>query len=295
MNWDDLRIFLAVARAGRLELAGQAARVDSSTVSRRVARLETELGVALFQHGRNGHQLTQEGVRLMRHAEEAERAALAARDLLTGSEGRIRVSVSEGFGTWVIARRLSDFHARHPGIAVELVASAGFLSPSRREADLAVMLARPTRGPLIARRLTDYGLGLYGAPAYLAAAGTPADVDALKGHALVGYVPDLIYSDELRYHQDFAPGLEAKLCSNNIGAQAAMVEAGAGIGILPHFIARQIPALLPVLTASVDIRRTFWLVAHRDARRLARVDAFIRWLVNLAATDPLLQRKTAES
>lgn len=288
MNWDDLRIFLAVARAGRLEPAGHAAGVDSSTVSRRVARLEAELGVTLFEHGRNGHQLTSAGLQLLGHAEDAERAALAARERLTGSEGRIRVSVSEGFGTFVIARRLSEFHARHPGIAVELVASAGFLSPSRREADLAVMLARPTQGPLIARRLTDYGLGLYATPAYLAASGAPGDVAALSGHALVGYVPDLIYADELRYLQEIAPGLEAKLCSSSIGAQASMVRSGAGIGVLPHFIARQMPDLLPVLAPQVDIRRTFWLVVHRDARQLARVDAFIRWLVELAESEPLV-------
>lgn len=292
MNWDDLRIFLAVARAGRLEPAGHAAGVDSSTVSRRVARLEAELGVTLFEHGRNGHQLTSAGLQLLGHAEEAERAALAAQERLTGSEGRIRVSVSEGFGTFVVARRLGEFHARHPGIAVELVASAGFLSPSRREADLAVMLARPTQGPLIARRLTDYGLGLYAAPAYLAAAGAPASVAALHAHALVGYVPDLIYADELRYLQEIAPGLEAKLCSSSIGAQAAMVRSGAGIGVLPHFIARQMPDLLPVLAGDVDIRRTFWLVVHRDARQLGRVDAFIRWLVELAESEPLLRRQS---
>jgi DNA-binding transcriptional LysR family regulator len=289
MNWDDLRIFLAVARAGRLEPAGHAAGVDSSTVSRRVARLEAELGVTLFEHGRGGHQLTAAGVRLMGHAEQAERAALAARDSLTGTEGRIRVSLSEGFGTWVIARRLSEFRGLHPGISVDLVASAGFLSPSRREADLAVMLARPTQGPLIARRLTDYGLGLYASHTYLAAAGLPSSVEALHGHALIGYVPDLIYADELRYLNELAPGLEAKLCSSSIGAQAAMVEAGAGIGVLPHFIARQMPALHRVLASTVDIRRTFWLVVHRDARQLARVDAFINWLVDLAAHEPLLR------
>ncbi|TPE61141.1 LysR family transcriptional regulator [Sandaracinobacter neustonicus] len=294
MNWDDLRIFLAVARAGRLEPAGLAAGVDSSTVSRRVARLEAELGVTLFEHGRSGHQLTSAGVQLMAHAEQAERAAHAARESLTGSEGRLRVSVSEGFGTFVVARRLCEFHARHPGIAVELVASAGFLSPSRREADLAVMLARPTHGPLIARRLTDYGLGLYAARSYLTANGAPAEVAALSAHPLIGYVPDLIYAEELRYLSEIAPGLEAQLCSSSIGAQAAMLGAGAGIGVLPHFIARQMPGLAPVLPAEVDIRRTFWLVVHRDARQLARVDAFIRWLVDLAGTEPLLRALAAE-
>ena len=73
-----------------------------------------------------------------------------------------------------------------------------------------------------------------------------------------------------------------------------MLGAGAGIGVLPHFIARQMPGLAPVLPAEVDIRRTFWLVVHRDARQLARVDAFIRWLVDLAGTEPLLRALAAE-
>ena len=144
MNWDDLRIFLAVARGRTLSAAGRRLGLDATTVARRLARLEAETGRSLFEVTPAGHIPTARGQELLGHVQAMESAAIACKEGAHGAQsagGTVRVSVAEGFGTSVIAPHLHEFADAHPGIGVELVASSGFLNLSRREADLAVMLA----------------------------------------------------------------------------------------------------------------------------------------------------------
>lgn len=297
MNWDDLRIFLAVARAQKLAVAARALALDATTVSRRIERLATDLGTTLFEQASVGHVLTAGGIELLRHAEEIERAALAARADVSGERGLlsgvVRISVAEGLGTWIIARHLAAFKSAHPDIIVELIASSGFLNPSRREADLAVMLARPTSGPLVARRLTDYQLQLYATEAYLNRApplNAPSD---LKHHILIGYVPDVIYSPALDYIAEIRPGSAPDIRSSSINAQHALAVSGAGLCVLPRFIGAQDDRLHPVLTRDINLARSFWLVVHQDTRQLARVAAFVDWLAALVARESALFLKPA--
>lgn len=284
MNWDDLRIFLAVARLGTLSQAAGRLGIDPTTVARRLQRLELLLGATLFEHTPSGHILTSRGTALLVQAQTMEGAMIAATERGGSAkgiaEGTIRVSVSEGFGSAIIAANLVDFANAHPGIGIELVASTGFLNPSRREADIAIMLARPKRGPLIVRKLTDYRLGLYGSR-------DKADVlslSTLGEHRLIGYVPDLIYAPELRYLDDVPGNLTASLTSSSVNAQAQLVKSGAGIGILPCFLADGDPGLQRFLPDDVDIQRAFWLVVHRDMRGIARIRLFIAWLDDLVAS-----------
>ena len=291
MNWDDLRLFLAVARTSRVAMAARILGIDATTVSRRIHRLGHDLGTTLFEPGPAGHVLTDRGSQLLVHAEAIERTAFAARSEVAGERsllsGTVRVSVAEGFGTWIVARHLVDFHRANPRIVVELIASTGFLNPSKREADVAVMLARPTTEPLLARRLTGYALGLYAAPAYLAGAPPIASAADLRDHVLIGYVPDLLYSPALDYIAEVrARGADIR--SSSINAQAALAISGAGLCILPRFIGGQDDRLVAVLADDVALTRTFWLVMHRDVRRLARVAAFIDWLAALCDTNRTL-------
>lgn len=284
MNWDDLRFFLAVARSGQLARAGAQLGVDATTVGRRLRRLETELQQTLFELNRHGHALTEAGERLLLEAEGIERAAntIASRPASLGQvAGLIRVSVSEGFGTWLLASRLRDFARAHPEVRVDLVANSGFLNPSRREADVAILLARPSRGPLVSRKLSDYRIGFYASPDYLAEAGA-ADIarDELGRHRLIGYIPDLIYAPELRYLDEVADGLVPELRSSSINAQYRLAASGAGVAALPRFIGDADPDLRRI-AREVEITRTFWLVTHEDTRRLARIEAFTTWLLAL--------------
>ncbi|WCT72845.1 LysR family transcriptional regulator [Sphingomonas naphthae] len=285
MDWDDLRIFATVARARQIGRAAAQLGIDPTTAGRRLRRLEKAVGQTLLEQRRDGQRLTEAGEALFARAEAVARM-LDGVDEGDGETGRglLRVSASEGFGGWFVAPRLGDFTAANPGVRVDLVATSGFLSPSRRETDVAIMLARPRRGPVVTRKLIDYGLGLYAARAYFADA-PPADtVTDLRRHPLIGYIPDLMYAPELDYLDEVEPGLEPALRSSSIIAQYRLAEAGAGIAVLPCFIADGDPALMRVLP-QVAIRRAFWLVVHQDTRAVPRVRRFVEWLTALAEAE----------
>jgi DNA-binding transcriptional LysR family regulator len=281
-DWDDLRIFLSVARARKIAPAARALGIDATTIGRRLARLNHALEAELFEVSGGERSLTERGQALFRHAETVESATLAAMEEVTGESrsltGQVRLSIAEGFGAWVLAPGLADFHARNPGIRLDLISASGFLNPSKREADMAVMLARPQRGRLSVRRLGDYHLHLYASPRYLARAGMPATRADLRNHTLIGYVPEFIFSPELDYLGEVEAGLEAQLRSTSINVQHRMVAEGAGIGVLPDFIGRGDSHLLPVLEGEIEILRNFWLVTHGDLRTLARIEAVAQWL-----------------
>nr|WP_057883664.1 LysR family transcriptional regulator [Tsuneonella troitsensis] len=283
MDWSDLQVFLAVAQTGQLGRAGAALRIDATTVSRRLRRLEAAVGANLFEHTREGQVLTEAGEALL---VRVERMSHEAAGIDHGGDGQgarlsgtLRISVAEGFGSWVLARRLPQFAQAHPRLTIDLVANSGFLSMSKREADIAVMLSRPKAGPIIAGKLSDYALGLYASLDYLEMHGAPArGADLVAGHSLIGYIPDLLYAPELRYLDEIHPGLTPRLRSSSINAQHQLIAAGAGIGVLPCFIGNADATLSPVLPDK-RIFRTFWMVTHKDTHQLARVQAGKEWIV----------------
>jgi len=283
MQWDDLRYFLAVTRAGQLGQAASLLGVDATTVGRRLRRLEIAVGTRLFERTRDGQVLTEAGERLVQRAEAMEHA-VAEIDHGGSNQhdisGLVRVSVSEGFGTWFVAHHLREFASAHPRVSVDLVANNGFLNPSRRETDVAILLARPRKGPLFTRKLTDYSLGIYVARAYLAANGPIETVDDLRRHPLIGYIPDLVYAPELRYLDEVAPKLAPRIRSSSINAQYRLTAAGAGVAILPCFIGDADSTLTRIMPR-VNITRTFWLVTHEDTRQLTRIRLFVDWLASL--------------
>lgn len=285
LPWNDLQDFLAVARAGQIARAAALVGVDATTIGRRLRRLEARLGRTLFEQTREGQVLTEAGEALLAQVEEMQNAAeriVETRGPGESLSGVLRVSVSEGFGTWLVSEHLHDFAAQHPALTIDLAASSGFLSPSRREADVAVLLARPRHGPVVAGKLSDYALHLYAATSLIARAGPITRGSLGDRHPIVGYVPDLLYSPELRFVDDVGPLPAPTLRSSSINAQARLIATGAGVGVLPHFIGGALPGLVRVLP-EVVIRRTFWLVTHRDTRQLRRVRAFSSWLSDLVA------------
>ncbi|OYZ26722.1 MAG: LysR family transcriptional regulator, partial [Novosphingobium sp. 16-62-11] len=152
-DWNDFQAFLAVARSGQLARAASALGVDATTVGRRLRRLETRTGVTLFEQTREGQVLTEAGEAMLAEVEAmAQAASRIAEHAASGSgpAGLLRISLSEGFASWIVAPALRGFVEAYPRLIVDLVASSGFLSPSKREADLAVTLSRPRAGPVIA-------------------------------------------------------------------------------------------------------------------------------------------------
>jgi DNA-binding transcriptional LysR family regulator len=237
MDWGKLQIFIVLARTVNLDRAARVLGVDGTTVSRKIRSLELELGHTLFERTREGQVLTAEGRRLFVHAEAMERAALEFEQREggpTAEHGLVRVSAAEGFGTRFVAPRLRGFAAAHPHISVDLYANSGFLNPSRKEADIVLLLAPPRKGPLKTRKLTDYALGFYIAVDLKEA---PEDVP------LIGYMPDFIYAPELNYLDELALGREPALRSSSINAQFEMIVSGAGFGVLHCFMADGDPRL----------------------------------------------------
>lgn len=275
MNWDDARIFLAVARAGQILLAARRLGLNHATVARRLDALEGALGTKLVERRPSGCSLTREGVAFLASAERVEREMLGAADLgrtEEGLRGTVRVGAPDGFGTAFLAPRLGRLAERHPELVVQLVPVPRAFSLSRREADLAVTVERPSQGRLVARRLVDYALGLYASAGYLDRHGAPESVAALARHRLVGHVEDLVYSPLLNYAAEFAPDWQNRLEISSALGQTEAVAAGAGIGILHRFIAGRRPELVPVLP-QVEVRREYWLASHESARDTARVRA----------------------
>lgn len=284
-DWNDFQAFLAVARTGQLARAAAAMGVDATTVGRRLRRLESRAGATLFEQTREGQVLTEAGEAMLAEVEAMEQAASRIAEHAAGGggpAGLLRVSLSEGFASWIVAPAIPSFIDAYPRLMVDLVASSGFLSPSKREADLAVTLSRPRAGPVIAGKLSDYTLRLYATRGYLARRGMPEHpADLAQGHRLVGYIPDLLYAPELRYLAEIEPDLSATVRSSSINAQHRLIAAGAGIGVLPCFIGDADKWLVPVLPDR-RITRSFWLVTHKDTHNLARVRAFKDWLNALA-------------
>ncbi len=287
-DWNDFQAFLAVARAGQMARAASTLGVDATTVGRRLRRLETRTGVTLFEQTREGQVLTEAGEAMLAEVEAmAQAASRIAEHAASGSgpAGLLRISLSEGFASWIVAPALRSFVEANPRLVVDLVASSGFLSPSKREADLAVTLSRPRAGPVIAGKLSDYTLRLYATRGYLAQRGLPTKAQELaQGHRLVGYIPDLLYAPELRYLAEIEADLSATVRSSSINAQHRMIAAGAGIGVLPCFIGDADKWLVPVLPDQ-RITRSFWLVTHKDTHNLARVRAFKDWLTALVGRE----------
>ena len=281
-DWDDLKVFIAAARTGSLTAAAQRLGVDAATVGRRVSRLESALKSTLLARSPAGLQLTAAGAQLLAIALDAETAMEAAAQVTRPDvmAGTVRISASEGFGATILATALPDLAAARPGLRVELAASAGFLSPGRREVEMAITLSAPDDARLIVEPLTPYQLALYAAPAYLARRPAPRHVADLRDLDIVGYVDDLIYAPELRYLDEILPGLTPRLASSSIRAQREIVAGGGGVGVLPCFMA---DGLVRVLPDQVLIERRFWLSTHRDVHDTARLRAVRTWIKTLCA------------
>lgn len=278
MHWDDLRFFLSVARCGLMSKAAAELGTDPTTVSRRIQRLEQDVGQTLLERHRTGPRLTPAGRRIADQAQAMEAASSTVTEQSRGSS-LLRVSAPEGFGTWFIAHQLTTFVRNNPNTQVELVATSGFLNPSRRETDIAILLAKPRRGPLVTRKLGNYALRLYGSRKAVGDGRAIESVADLRQQQLIGYIPDLIYAPELDYLDEVGAGLQAHLRSSSINAQHKLIAAGAGVGVLPCFIGDADNSLVSVLP-EVTITRSFWLSVHLDIRQKSDVRKFSDWLVD---------------
>ena len=190
LDWNDLRYFLAVCRAGTLVGAARSLRVRHSTVGRRVEALEAALGVSLFKHTPDGFVLSEAGSEIVPLAEEAERAVVAVERRVAGGDKRVdgivRVTTSEAFSGFLV-RWLSELQAQHPTLVVEVLSGNAALDLARRVADLAIRFVETTQADLTCRRLCDVGWSLYASESYIERAGIPKTAVDLARHDIISF------------------------------------------------------------------------------------------------------------
>lgn len=287
LNWDDLRFFLEVARAGTASAASRRLGVDYTTVARRIRSLEESLGALLFDKSRStGFTLTVDGQHLLRHAETMEAAMEAAHAEVSGTgsalSGHVRIGCTEAFGTYFVAPQMANFQDHYPNISIDVLPVPHFVSLSRREADIAITLERPARGPYVTSKLCDYRLKLYATPDYLARHPRISRVDDLKAHDFIHYVEALAFSPQLLYLNDIVANARSRLrCTSTLAQYHATLQ-GRALAILPCFVAEQDPRLVAVLADTVCITRHFWLSYSEDLRRLKRVTEVAHHLIEAA-------------
>ena len=275
MDWDDLKVFLAVARQESLSAAGRTLRLDPATVGRRVTRLEERIGAALFLRSPQGYAPTEAALRLMAHAErieaevEAGQAGVAGpADRLTGT---VRIGAPDGCATHLLPQVCAGLLAENPALDIQIVALPRVFNLSRREADLAVVVSPPAQGRMTVRKLASYRLSLAASRDYLARTPPIRSRADLARHRAVGYIPEMIFDSGLDYAREIEPAT-AGASSNSVLVQLGLIRAGAGVGIVHDFALPSAPDLVRVLPDEVRLERSFYLTRHADAAGSARLE-----------------------
>jgi len=279
MNWDRIRIFLAVARNGQILGAARQLHLNHATVGRQITALEEEISTKLLDRQTSGCTLTNAGEALLIAAERAESEFLRVGTEVAGTAeavaGIVRVGAPDGLGNYFLARELGALASRYPELVIQLVPLPRTFSLSRREADLVVTLERPLQGRMIVRKLTDYTLSIYASARYLEEHGTIDRQDDLAGRLFITHIDDFVYSRALDYAATLGRMMHRHFECGSVVGQMEAVRAGHGVGILHDYAAAQFPELRRVLP---DIRftRTYWLISHPDTHKTRRVSEVAR-------------------
>lgn len=274
-GWDLYRSFLAVFRLGSLSAAARALELTQPTLGRHIAELELALGQKLFVRSQTGLSPTDASQSLAPSAEAMEAAAAAFLRTASGglceAKGAVRLTASEFVGVEVLPPILATFRDNHSMIDIELAISDANQDLSRRDADIAVRMARPTQAALVARRIGDVGIGLYAHRRYVERHGLPKTPAELAAHTIIGFDSDP-FSLRAARASGFAVSREAfAFRSDSEHARLAALRGGFGIGGCQDAIARRCPDLVAVLPGDIRFDLEMWLVMHEDLRASRRV------------------------
>jgi len=297
--WDDLRVFLAIAREGSLSAAARRLSVDQSTVGRRLAALETTTSARLFDRTPRGYLLTAAGEAVLPKAEEIESAALSVERKLLGQdarpEGRVRLATSDGFAVWFVIPRLQALRARQPGIEIEVVTGNPPVNLARREADLSLRFSKPSQPNVIARQLGQGAWAVYGSASYVEQRGLPQAARKLDSHDVIDFSDDLSGTVGARWLRDNGERGRVVMRSDSLLSHAAAVASGLGISPLPCVCGDVHPQLRRLFPRTIG-HHDIWLVVHPDVRTSARVRAVMDHLTELVAEQaPLLSGRTSRA
>ncbi len=283
LDWRWLRDFAVVADCGSLSAAARRLGVSQATLTRRMAALEAHLGSEVLRRTSRGVELTEVGeallepVRLMREQVDEVELSAAGRDAQL--RGPVRISATEGIAFRFLIPALRRFSRDHPAIELQLDVRNRNANLLRREADIAVRLGRPRQQhQLVARRVAELSLGLYGSRDYLRSRPPPESPEDLERHAMVAFDDSVVDTHVGRRAEDLLGRGTVVFRSSSIFAQLEAVRAGLGLGVVSDFIACEIPELVRVLPETVH-RLSIWMVTHPGLRRSARIRAVYDLLV----------------
>lgn len=276
-HWDDLKIFLAVAREESLSGAGRILKVDPATVGRRIARLEAALETPLFVKSPQGYALTAAGERMLSHGERVEEAMRGATEAVMGSSdtlsGQIRIGAPDGCANYLLPQVCQVIGEHNPDLDIQIVALPRVVNLSRREADMAITVSPPTAGRLLVQKVTDYNLHLVGSRRYFRTHPPVDTLEELRGRRMIGYIPDMIFDAELDYLSEL--GVErVPLASNSVPVQLRMVTNGAGLCVAHDFALPFHRPLRKVLEGDISLTRSFYLVRHQSDQKSERLSRF---------------------
>ncbi len=272
INWDDARIFLAVARRSSLTGAAEELGIGIASVSRKIDRLESALSLPLFVRHQTGYRLTDEGEALLPRAEALEDAAGtfgALKDLKSEAAGRVRLATAENLANPIIIPSLESLLSRHPRLTVEVVTDIATVNLHRRDADLAVRMIRPQRGNVTVRRIGTLGYGLYGSQSYVAARTPDAEAGRFDDDRFVGWSDAQSHLPAAQWIERTLRGRAPVLTTTTLAGQVSAAKAGLGMAVLPHFLARD--AGLENIPAELGVEQAIWLVMHSDLAASRRV------------------------
>ena len=285
LAWDDLRYILAIRRHGSLGRAAKALGLNKSTVSRRVAAIEDELGVSLLQRGPRGYEFTAAGEAATTAAEHIEHlvseleAAVGNADRT--ARGTVRVTVPAWFAQHVIIPALTAFRERHPGLDVHLVTTDEVLDLGRREVDIGLRNVRPMQQSLVVRKAGVIDFAMYASRDYLARHGLPRDRGDFKNQNLIGYRDAVAYVDAFRWTNALSDRVSFR--ATDAASMLDAVVAGLGIGVLPCFLVATAREAVCVESVGKPAPEVIWLVTHPDAVKLERVRVVTAWLIEMFA------------
>jgi DNA-binding transcriptional LysR family regulator len=291
VDWDDLRVFLAIHRASTLAGAASELSINATTVGRRLGTLEERLEARLFDRTPEGYVLTLTGRDLLPRAERMEAEALGVARDVTGRDqkiaGNVRLSATEMLATRFITPHLPAFRAQHPELTLELECTNRSLSLSRRETDVALRLSRPREDDVVTKRLTSVPLALYAAHRYLEAHGAPAEPErSLHGHTTILFAASRLFSVENEWFDKRLSGAHVALRSDSVSSIYAAAIAGLGIALLPRSVADLDGRLVRLDTETAPEPRVIFQAVHKDLMRSARVRAVLDFLSRVLEKTP---------
>ncbi len=292
--WDDIKYFLAVARHGSTLAAGRALKLSQSTVHRRLAELERQIGRELVVRQNSGYRLTAFGEEMLPYAQEIERAALAFEQRKVTLDrievGVIRVTCPEPIMVRIVKSALLErFYARHPGLRVEFVMSDTYVDLLKGEADVALRSGDTDDNVLVGRKIADSIWSVYASQNYVQRFGRPESFADLNRHAVVGFDGPMATNRAATWLAEAAPDARIAARVSSVLGLVSVAKSGAAAVPMPVALGNSEADLVRLFDEVPELTRSWRILAHPDMRKTPAVAAFFAFIGDeITALRPIL-------